>query len=232
MYSHYYTYFMQTVKRMLYTFTMNETTPRRGPAPTKHIDILWSAAKLFAQQGVAQTTTRQIAADAGTTERTLFKHFGSKDALAQAVIAEAVLPHLAPTSLDGLRQAIEAHSGSIETWHRALLQARNQALGQAPELTRLLLVELLRDETLRERFAAQWSEAAWQPLLALFTRLQKDKRLRSDIGADTLVRLFLSMNLGYLVGRHVLAPGQPWDDAREIAGVAALFARGAGTDGP
>lgn len=216
---------------MLYTYFMDEITPRRGPAPTKHIDILWSAAKLFAQQGVAQTTTRQIAADAATTERTLFKHFGSKDTLVQAVIAEAVLPHLAPTSLGGLRQAIEAHSGSIETWHRALLLARTQALGQAPELTRLLLVELLRDEALRARFAAQWSDAAWQPLLALFTRLQKDKRLRSDIGADTLVRLFLSLNLGYLVGRHVLAPDHAWDDAREIAGVAALFARGAGTGG-
>lgn len=211
---------------------MDKITPRRGPAPTKHIDILWSAARLFAHQGVAQTTTRQIAADAATTERTLFKHFGSKDALVQAVIAEAVLPHLAPTSLDGLRQAIEAHSDSLQTWHRALLQARTQALGQAPELTRLLLVELLRDEALRARFAAQWGDAAWQPLLALFTRLQKAKRLRSDIGADTLVRLFLSLNLGYLVSRHVLAPGQPWDDTSEIAGVAALFARGAGTGEP
>ena len=70
MYSRYYTYFRKTVKRMLYTCFMDEITPRRGPAPTKHIDILWSAAKLFAHQGVAQTTTRQIAADAATTERT------------------------------------------------------------------------------------------------------------------------------------------------------------------
>jgi AcrR family transcriptional regulator len=210
---------------------MDEITPRRGPAPTKHIDILWSAARLFAQQGVAQTTTRQIAADAATTERTLFKHFGSKDALVQAVIAEAVLPHLAPTSLDGLRQAIEAHSDSLQTWHQALLQSRNQALGQAPELTRLLLVELLRDEVLRARFAAQWTAAAWQPLLALFTRLQKDGRLRTDMAAGTLVRMFLSLNLGYLVGRHVLAAHEVWDDAGEMAGIASVFARGAGPPG-
>ena len=26
---------------------------RRGPAPTKHVDILWTAARLFAGQGVA-----------------------------------------------------------------------------------------------------------------------------------------------------------------------------------
>ena len=60
---------------------MDKITPRRGPAPTKHIDILWAAARLFAHQGVAQTTTRQIAADAATTKRPRFKHFGRKDSL-------------------------------------------------------------------------------------------------------------------------------------------------------
>ncbi len=205
---------------------------RRGPAPTKHVDILWTAARLFAGQGVAQTSTRQIAADAGTTERTLFKHFGTKDALVQAVIAQAVLPHLAPTSLHGLRQAIEAHSDSLQVWHRALLAARHAALAQAPELTRLLLVELLRDEALRARFAAQWQDAAWQPLLALFTRMQDEGRLRADLQAATLVRLFLSLNLGYLVGRHVLAPAAGWDDEREMDAIAAVFAQGVAAGGP
>lgn len=200
---------------------------RRGPAPTKHVDILWAAARLFAQRGVAQASTREIAAAAQTTERTLFKHFGSKDALVQAVIGEAVLPHLAPTSLAGLRTVIGHDSRDLQAWHAALLRSRTQAMAQAPELTRLLLVELLRDESLRARFAEQWLQAVWQPLAALFRQLQRDKRLTRSIDADTLVRLFLSLNLGYLVGRHVLAPGRAWDDDAEIAAVTLLFARGA-----
>lgn len=207
---------------------MDDLLPsRRGPAPTKHIDILWAAARLFSQRGVGQTTTRDIAAAAGTTERTLFKHFGTKDALVQAVISEAVLPHLAPTSLDGLRKAIEAHHDSFQAWHTALLSARAKALSQVPELTRLLLVELLRDEALRERFATQWHEAAWAPLLALFKQLQKDGRISRDLSAPFLVRLFLSVNLGYLVGRFVLAPHGFDDEASEITAITAFFARGA-----
>ncbi len=201
--------------------------PRRGPAPTKHVDILWAAARLFAQRGVAQTTTREIAAAAQTTERTLFKHFGSKDALAQAVIAEAVLPHLAPTSLEGLRQAIEAHGSDLKAWHAALLGARAEALAQAPELTRLLLVELLRDDALRAGFAAQWKAAAWEPLLGLFLQLQKDGRMRRDLAPGMLVRIFLSLNLGYLIGRFVLASAHSWDDAAEIEGLTAFFMTGA-----
>ena len=199
---------------------------RRGPAPTKHLDVLWAAARLFSQRGVAQTSTRKIAAAAQTTERTLFKHFGSKDGVVQAVISEAVVAHLAPTSLDALRQAIEAHGDDLATWHRALLTQRSAALAQAPELTRLLLAELLRDEALRLRFAATWTGAVWQPLLALLERLQRDGRVRRDIPAASLVRMFLSLNLGFLVGRHVLAPDLPWDDEAEVAAIAALFAAG------
>lgn len=203
------------------------TAPRRpGPAPTKHVDILWAAARLFARQGVAQTSTRQVAAEAGTTERTLFKHFGSKDGLAHAVIEQAVLPHLAPSSLDALRRVIAQQGDDVEVWHRALLTGRSQALAQAPELTRLLLVEMLRDGTLLQRFAAQWAPAVWQPLTGLFARLQSEGRLRDDMPSEALVCMFLSLNLGWLVTRHLLAPLQPWDDEAEVARVASLFAQG------
>lgn len=197
-----------------------------GPAPTKHIDILWAAVRLFAQKGVAQTSTREIAAAASTTERTLFKHYGSKEALAHAVIEQAVLPHLAPTSLEGLRRVIEAHGGDVETWHVALLESRDAAIGEAPELTRLLLVEMLRDASLLQRFADHWAPAVWQPLEGLFTHLQAEGRLRRDLPAPALVRMFLSLNLGYLVARHVLAPTLPWQAAAERAAVASVFARG------
>jgi AcrR family transcriptional regulator len=206
------------------------TTPeptRRGPAPTKHIDILWAAARLFSQRGVAQTSTRDIAAQAQTTERTLFKHFGSKEALVQAVISEAVIPHLAPTSLDALRRAIEAHGEDLATWHHALLTSRTQAMAAAPDMTRLLLVELLRDEGLRARFADAWVGAVWEPLRALFAKLQREGRLRHDLSADTLARLFLSMNLGYLVARHVVATHAEWDDDAEVTAIAEFFSRGA-----
>ncbi|WP_284619238.1 TetR/AcrR family transcriptional regulator [Aquabacterium humicola] len=208
---------------------MSEPTPspRRGPAPTKHVDILWTAVRLFARQGVAQTTTREIAAEAGTTERTLFKHFGSKEGLVEAVIAQAVLPHLAPTSLDALRRVIDANGEDFVAWHEALLINRSQVIGASPELTGLLLVELLRDQLLRRRFEDAWRPAVWEPLLGLVRRLQAEGRLRRDIAADTLVRAFLSLNLGYLVTRHILAPDRAWDDQPECAALARLFSEGA-----
>jgi AcrR family transcriptional regulator len=202
---------------------------QRGPAPTKPVDILWAASRLFARQGVASTTTRQIAAEAGTTERTLFKHYGSKDALVQAVLTHAVLAQLAPASLDALRGSIEqaARPGAdLQGWHRALLQAREQAMGEAPELTRLLLLELVRDEETRAQFGGQWLATAWEPLLAVLGGLQQAGNLRPDIEPAAMARAFFSLNLGYLIARHVLCPGLAWDDGQERRAIAAIFAEG------
>ncbi len=221
-----YSFFL-TVKHLLYTPIM-DTTPRRGPAPTKHLDILEAATRLFARQGVAQTSTRDIAAEAGTTERTLFKHFGSKDGLVQAVMAEAVLPHLVPASLQGLQKALAAHAGQMADWHAALLHERQQNWARSPDLARLLLTELLRDDMLRAQFADQWQAAVWRPLARLFERLQANGTLRADLPAAALARQFLTLNLGYLIARTVLAPDLPWDDAAEQAGIASLFELGAG----
>ena len=208
------------------TSTLNEPGAKRGPPATKHLDIMLAAIRLFARQGVAQTTTREIAAEAQTTERTLFKHFGSKELLLHAVISEAVVANLAPVSLAALTEAIRAQSGDLGAWHVHLLHARGKAIAAAPELTKLLLVEILRDEQVRSQFAEQWLAAVWRPLSDLFGKLQQEGKIRTDLGAEALCRIFLSMNIGYLVGRYVLAPGVGWDDEREIQAIASVFAQG------
>ncbi|MFL6662925.1 MAG: TetR/AcrR family transcriptional regulator [Rhizobacter sp.] len=204
------------------------TSGRRGPPPTKHIDILWAATRLFARKGVAQTSTREIAAEAATTERTLFKHFGSKEALLHAVIEQAVLPHLAPTSLEALRQVIDDFGGDFTAWHQALLEGRSGAMAKAPELSRLLLTEILRDETLLKRFASEWLPSVWEPLSGLFRRLQLEGRVARHLQPEAVARMFLSLNLGYLIARHLLAPGYAWDDPSERQAIATLFAEGTG----
>ncbi|MGL4634995.1 MAG: TetR/AcrR family transcriptional regulator [Beijerinckiaceae bacterium] len=216
------------VKRSLYSFSMSiePITARRGPIPTKPAEILAAATRLFADQGVGQTSTREIAAAADTTERTLFKHYGSKDGLIRAVIDEAVLRHLAPASLDGLRKLIDAHKGNIEAWHVTVLAHRADAAAQAPELARLLLVELMRDDEIRASFAVQWKEAVWRPLVALFTRLEAENLLARDLNVETVARVFLSLNLGYLIARFVVAPELAWNDEDERQTLARFFARG------
>jgi AcrR family transcriptional regulator len=50
--------------------------------------IIEATTRLFAEKGIAGTTTRAIAQRAGVNEVTLFRHFGSKDNLAREIMRE------------------------------------------------------------------------------------------------------------------------------------------------
>jgi AcrR family transcriptional regulator len=56
--------------------------------------LLEAAARLYAETGYRGATTRRIAVQAGVNEITLFRHFGSKDALIREAISRAGLSNV------------------------------------------------------------------------------------------------------------------------------------------
>lgn len=214
--------------------TKEEAPPAARGRPRSdaiHSELLWAATRMFSRQGRHGTSTREIAAEAGTTERTLFKHFGSKEGLLHAVLDEAVLAQLAPASLAELKRAIESYAGDFQAWHQALLLARLESLRAAPELTRLLIIELVSDEDQRARFVGQWKEAAWAPLLELFAQLQRDGALRTDVETEALAAQFLRSNMAFLIGRLLVGPSPQAQDQQDVAALASLFLAGAAAPG-
>lgn len=214
---------MSTVARRRATrITETEATRRQ-----KHADLLRAATRLFAKQGIVHTSTRQIALAARSTERTLFKHFHSKEGLVRAVIAEAVVPHLAQRAVADIGGLIGARSGDLAQRFARLLTARRGAYQDNPDLARLLIIEIMRDEAVRKDFGMQWHEQVWQPTRDLFAQLQNEGELVSDIPPETLATIFYSIAVGYLIGRTILAPEAAWQDARDADDLARFFARGA-----
>ncbi len=103
---------------------MTDTEIQRGPlwghtaaSQQRRRDILLAGKKVFFEQGYALTSIDRIAAVAGTTKRTVYDHFGSKDALFAEVIAfgsEQFVAMLLPTAealpaplAEGLRLFVE-----------------------------------------------------------------------------------------------------------------------------
>jgi AcrR family transcriptional regulator len=80
--------------------------PRANPRPRRRSpeqEILEAAARLFAKQGFAATSTREIAARAGLRQASLFHYFPRKEAILGAVLDRAIDPALA--RLDALAVA-------------------------------------------------------------------------------------------------------------------------------
>ena len=95
----------------------NRQTSRLS-ASERRADILETAFPLFARQGYAGTTTRELAAAAGVTEPILYRHFPSKEALFEAVFdgaEERILASLAEAAGEARGAArIEAVSKGLD----------------------------------------------------------------------------------------------------------------------
>ncbi len=124
-----------------------------------HQRLIQVALRLFGQQGYTATSTRQIAREAGTSELTLFRHFGSKENLAVQVFF-TVCTHL----FEELRQATEKET-TPEDRLRAFLRTLRRFVDRYPEEFQFLhLSDLPR---------AVFEQQTFQPL-KLLTRILED----------------------------------------------------------
>lgn len=198
---------------------------RPGPKPSegKRAAMLAEAATLFAARGVEGTTTRDVASAARTTERTLFKHFGSKNGLVQAVIEEVAIRSMAQTAFARAQDPRPFRREEFEAWHRQFLLDRVRNAEASPEGYRILYRELFRDDDFRRRFGSRWATEVFQPLSAHLRRMQEADEIGSRQDPDALAGAFFSLNLGYLVTRFVLASDHTWASDRDIDAIVRMF---------
>jgi len=106
-------------------------------AKSSRESLIQAALELFLEQGVHQTTTRQIADRAGVNEVTLFRNFGNKYGLLQAVL------NAAPTFRD-LGESLMEQTIATSDRHQTLKTYAGEclaALEQAPAFVRSLIGE-------------------------------------------------------------------------------------------
>lgn len=196
----------------------------RGPRPSadKRRAMLAAAVTVFGRQGVEAATTREVATVAGTTERTLFKHFGSKNGLLQAVLEAGLSATFRRPEFAALSNP-DLSAEEFFAWHGTFLRTRIEAVGGAAPALRLLLFEALRSDAFRARALAIWLELVHAPLLACLEGLQSRGAIGREHSAAMLAQAFASLNMGYLVTRTLVAPDRPWDSRGDTDAIVAAF---------
>jgi AcrR family transcriptional regulator len=120
----------------------------RLSAPDRKKQLLEVATRLFAQQGYAGTTTRQIATECGVTEAILFRHFPSKEELYWQVIEAK---RVSRGFLQRLKEILESDMSPMEVCV-AIAKDRLERNFSDPTMTRLLLFSTLENHELSYRF--------------------------------------------------------------------------------
>lgn len=139
--------------------------PRRPRVPSdeRRVQVLRVAAELFARHGFAGTTTRQIAAAAGTTETVLFRLFPTKEALYLDVLEYEVPAIGVERFLDRLRALAAARDD--EALCRLVVDAILLSFRQQPVYHRLMLFAVLEHQDL----ARAWQVRYMAPVAGFLT---------------------------------------------------------------
>ena len=124
----------------------NTATLSDRHAETTRGIILDSAIGLLERSGLRELTARAVAAHAGISERTVFRHHASRDALLDAVAAEAARRIAAP--------APPARLSELPGYARRLYASYEKQAALVVAALHTELFDRIREETARERWRA------------------------------------------------------------------------------
>ena len=182
--------------------------------------ILEAAARVYAHHGYRGATTRLIANEAGVNEATLFRTFGSKDALFQELAlgqAEAtIVPELPDVPADPERELTQWCGAVLDhlTQHRSFLRKSMSDMEERP-----LVAEA----------ACRGPNCAGEVLMRYVQALETTQ-LASAIGAEgrTAVSMLMSSLFGDAMCREIMPDAFPEPAAEAPARYARTFLRAVG----
>jgi AcrR family transcriptional regulator len=168
-----------------------------------------AALALYSERGFDQTTAAQIAARAGLTERTFFRHFadkrevlfGGSDLLRERIVAGVADAPAGAGALEAVARGLDAAAAMLGENRRDLAAQRHAVISATPELRERELTKLadyaaaiataLRDRGVAELPATVAAEAAMTVLrLAMQQWIAPDEsRGLGAIMCDTLAEL-------------------------------------------
>jgi AcrR family transcriptional regulator len=172
--------------------------------------LLEAAIECLEEKGYARTTARDLVAASGTNLASIGYHFGSKEGLLNAALAEAFQRWLKPlvalaagpgeaTPLERLQRGLAGVADSLEE-NRELVAAALEAWAQLP-----------RSEDLRTTM-----KAGYEDFHRAIAATAREAFAGAEVDAEAMATLIIALFDGLLV-RWALDPGDPPDVERLTA---------------
>ncbi len=154
--------------------------------------ILEAAETLFAERGYAGTTLRDVAAEVGLRNPSLYNHFPSKESLYAAVLERGISPML---------EALSAFAESERQDSTAVIRRMLELLAQRPNLAQLIQHEILAGGERMNPLLREWVE----PVFAQARRAIERNPAASRWRPDQIPLLVLAL-YHVVVGYFTIAP--------------------------
>jgi len=181
--------------------------------------ILEAAARVYAETGYRGATTRRIAREAGVNEITLFRHFGSKDALLHEAISYSSIGTLSV----GLPERPSNPRQELLEWARGhLAELRGKCA-----LIRTTMGEIEEHPGLIPRRGSGPARAV-QALARYLSRLKETGLARAEFDPAVAAPMLMGALFADAMGRSIMPDMYRNDAEAALRGYIELFLRGIG----
>lgn len=162
--------------------------------------LLDATLRLISEKGYLGTTTREIAREAGVTELTLFRHFGTKEKLFEALLRNH-------TFLPRLRQLLPELEGlSCEDSLRLIATRFLLSLKERKSLVKIMYSEVTIYPEKIKKLYNKFLDDLRSTLASYFRALQKKGLFRS-VSPEMAAQLFLGMLFSYFRSEEIMREG-------------------------
>ena len=161
--------------------------------------IVEKAMELFREHGFAQVSVKQIAKAAMVSEKTVFNYFPNKELIVLAGFQPALLAFM-----DEIQGQIDEVTEPTEVLHNFSTNLADLST-KDPEITALVLTELLTLDPERLALAMRYIPDPFGPIRTVMTVARAQGRLRPEISVEHATDLFLSNVLNVI--RTYIATG-------------------------
>ena len=162
--------------------------------------LLDATLKLISEKGYLGSTTREIAQEAGVTELTLFRHFGTKEKLFEALLRNhTFLPRLKELlpELDGL-----SYGDSL----RLIATRFLLSLKERKSMVKIMYSEVTIYPEKIKKLYNKFADDLRLTLASYFRGLQKKGLLR-NVSPELAAQLFLGMLFSYFRSEEIMRAG-------------------------
>lgn len=177
-----------------------------GPAD-KEERILEAAIAVFSEKGFHIATTKDIAAQAGVAEGTIFRYYKTKKDLLHGIILKMIKTIGSRIAFSSIEVIVKNADGKEpRAIIREVLNDRMKLIKRIFPMLRILISEALFHEDIRQAVYEHIIVEANDIISPLIVSMQEQGYMRNDLPVGTILRMIISNLLVFIGSRELFSP--------------------------
>lgn len=193
-----------------------EDSPETSGLTEKQNKIFRSAIQLFAKKGYANTSTKEIAENAGVSEGSIFKKFKNKEELLFSILNPLSRNILPKVVAEFSRETLQTSYSSLHDFVATIVKNRNIFVKENVDVIKIFVDEFIYDLKIRDKII----KSIPYDYIKSFNNTSNDLKKRNllvDWTNSEIFRFIFSTFFGYVAEHYLIFEDMNYDENSELS---------------